>query len=956
MSSARRYLTYGFLLAILGARLVSAQGTWMMSNRTHPELQWYTLDTEHFAIHYSRGLEHTARQTAHIAEAVYPVMLDQLRMEAFGTIHITLTAEDEIMNGYAMPSDQIFIWVRQDQAAGRFSGSERWLPLVVAHELQHVLLLRKLHTWLGIWNQAFVPMWFIEGTAEYYTEHWRVGRSDARMKIYTYRDMMNRLDAHDAGYAKVLYFAREYGDSALVKLAGWRQPGWGYFDFRRAFRAAAGTSVREFTEDWRRAMNTYYYSYRGQKEGVEDVGRILPAPGIKYVDDLAFAPDSSALAIVGRKSGTMQYQNIYYRGTKKGARFRSVLAGRFDGAPAWTPGGQHVVISQYHRGAHGSLVYDLRKVEVATGKTTWLTHNMRAHRPVVTGDGRSVFFVADPGGQPNLYRVDLTGRGLRQVTRFTGEVAVNDPAISPAGDRMALMVQDSTGNVDIAVMDTSGQHFNKVTHDPGVDLLPVWSRDGRWIIFTSFRNSTPNLYRISAGGGETLYQMTDVTGGVFSRQRMPGSADILATSLPDVDTTRLVLVDPGRTVGSAPLVLREQYRNWRVKQPEPSLRNISYDRPLPSGWRTHRYRPWRDPRHLGSLVLPTPIGLGGFTAWNDPLGKRFLLAGGVVDYPPFSRGVLNHYLLVYNTTAFRPVVTMGILKHAAFLLQPYDQGLLVESRTGGFVQGILSLNAGNSLYSNHRLHAGLYLWDTDTSFLGDPAGERPAPVSGETGIAALGYRWLFRKPDAGNAVFPTQGMGMIMQAALANKAFFGQYSYTQWKLDAFVNQKIYGPAVLYLRGACSAISGTYPPQNRPALTNDISLYANGKVPGYLLPQPLVETRENVNLRGSGVVLTGNRLVYLTAELRLSLLSGLPVNLFGLRAGRISAVPYTDSGIIRTPEGNRRITTAGGEIRMAVDYGGLTLFQLGYGWGKTLAGPGTGREWQSFLRLSAVNPF
>ncbi|MEJ2050113.1 MAG: hypothetical protein P8Y60_09800, partial [Calditrichota bacterium] len=167
-------------------------------------------------------------------------------------IHITLTDEDEYMNGYAMPSDQIFIWVRQDQAAGRFSGSEKWLPLVVAHELQQVMMLRKLRTWLGIWNQAFVPMWFLEGTAEFYTEHWRVGRSDARMKIYTYRNMMNRLDAHDAGYAKILYLAQQYGDSSLVTLTGWRQPFWGTFNFNRAFKMATGTSVRQFTVPPRR--------------------------------------------------------------------------------------------------------------------------------------------------------------------------------------------------------------------------------------------------------------------------------------------------------------------------------------------------------------------------------------------------------------------------------------------------------------------------------------------------------------------------------------------------------------------------------------------------------------------------------------------------------------------------------------------------------------------------------
>ncbi|MEJ2050112.1 MAG: BamA/TamA family outer membrane protein [Calditrichota bacterium] len=590
---------------------------------------------------------------------------------------------------------------------------------------------------------------------------------------------------------------------------------------------------------------------------------------------------------------------------------------------------------------------------MASKHATWLTENMRAHRPVVTADGKHVIFVAGPGKTPNLYCVDIGGHQVRKLTSFTGEVEVNDPDLSPAGNQIAFMFQDTTGNVDIAVMDTSGRGFRKLTNDPAVDLLPVWSRDGRRIFFTSYRNSTPNLYRIAVTAGDTLYQMTDVTGGVFTRQLMPKTQDILATTLPDVDTTRLVLIHPERTVASIPLVLRDRYRDWRSKKPVPSLRHSRYDRPPEPTWRIHRYQPWHDPRHMGSLAFPTPIGVAGFSAWDDPLGKRFLFAGGVLSFPPFSHGVLNHYWVVYNTTAFRPILTMGILKHAAFELQPYDHGVLVEDRTGGFIQGLISFNAGRSLYSNHRVNAGIYLWDNEASLFGTPEGKRPTPQSGEMGIASLGYRWLSRKPNTQNSVFPTQGMGFILQADFANKDIFGQYSYNEWEADAFMNQRICGPVILYARGGYSTIHGNYPPQQELAITDDVSLYVNGRIPGYLLPQPFLQTRENFNLRGNNQVVNGSRLMYWTAELRVPLLSGLPVDLFRIKAGRITGAPFVDSGMIWSSEGTRQITTAGAEIRMAVNFQNVTLFSLGYGWGETL--PATG-DWHSFLRLALTNPF
>ena len=38
----------------------------------HPELKWYTFETEHFKIHYHDETEVSAREAATVAELVYP--------------------------------------------------------------------------------------------------------------------------------------------------------------------------------------------------------------------------------------------------------------------------------------------------------------------------------------------------------------------------------------------------------------------------------------------------------------------------------------------------------------------------------------------------------------------------------------------------------------------------------------------------------------------------------------------------------------------------------------------------------------------------------------------------------------------------------------------------------------------------------------------------------------------
>jgi hypothetical protein len=37
----------------------------------HPELEWQTIETKHFLVHFHQGTERTAREVAKVAESVY---------------------------------------------------------------------------------------------------------------------------------------------------------------------------------------------------------------------------------------------------------------------------------------------------------------------------------------------------------------------------------------------------------------------------------------------------------------------------------------------------------------------------------------------------------------------------------------------------------------------------------------------------------------------------------------------------------------------------------------------------------------------------------------------------------------------------------------------------------------------------------------------------------------------
>ena len=58
-----------FVFSILMTSLLS-QGTNMMTNRVHPELEWKTISTKNFNIHYHQGIEDIANDGAKISEHV----------------------------------------------------------------------------------------------------------------------------------------------------------------------------------------------------------------------------------------------------------------------------------------------------------------------------------------------------------------------------------------------------------------------------------------------------------------------------------------------------------------------------------------------------------------------------------------------------------------------------------------------------------------------------------------------------------------------------------------------------------------------------------------------------------------------------------------------------------------------------------------------------------------------
>ena len=108
----------------------------------HPELNWYTFETEHFKIHFHDETEQTAREAATVAETIYPHVTSLYEYEPPSKTHLVLIDPDDYSNGAAYYYDnKIFIWASPLDFELR--GSHRWLQNVITHEFTHIVSLQK---------------------------------------------------------------------------------------------------------------------------------------------------------------------------------------------------------------------------------------------------------------------------------------------------------------------------------------------------------------------------------------------------------------------------------------------------------------------------------------------------------------------------------------------------------------------------------------------------------------------------------------------------------------------------------------------------------------------------------------------------------------------------------------------------------------------------------------------
>ncbi|MEP6494906.1 MAG: hypothetical protein ABJF01_19625 [bacterium] len=628
-----------------------------------PNLDWRTIKTQHFYVHFNPPTEGLARRIAGNAERAYAELSTELHPPR-GMIDIVISDDVDLSNGSAtpFPTNRIVVYANPPVSESALRYTNDWGQLVITHELTHIFHLDRSR---GVWSlgqkifgraallfpNLYDPSWLVEGLAVYEesrlagsgriegSEHRMIARAAASEDVFpSIGDLslaQGRFPFGESAYAYgslfVDYLAHTRGESHVRefvdKSAAYIIPYFIDIPAKKSF----GIS---FTQGWRQFRDSVAQTVRVAPTPPLDGWRQLTNDGV-----FVFAPrwlsDSSIVysGTPGRESFGAFRVDLNGRRTKIGRRNgRSANVPIGDKALLYT---QLEFVNPYQQRSdlwtqHG-------------GRETQLTFGQRLTSPDARADGEIVASQIIPGAT-RLVRVSRDGKRITPITNGSYDEQWTEPRWSHAGDRIAAS-HWVRGNISqVVILDTLGRIVHVVSSGTSIEATPSWLPYDAGVMYSSDRTGVAQLYVERFASSSTFQdahtiRLSHAVTGIFE-----------PTSAPATSRTAAVLFRAdGYHVGvgnSSSDLTGLDVPAYRDTLPRRTMDSIVVDQSPAT-----RYSPWRT--FVPHYWLPTiDQGISGgsrigiMTSGYDVVGRHSLSAS--LGIPTNKTGVVGSATYQYS--------------------------------------------------------------------------------------------------------------------------------------------------------------------------------------------------------------------------------------------------------------------------------------------------------------------
>jgi hypothetical protein len=598
-----------------------------------PHARWWTIETEHFRVHYTAGLEAEARRGAANAERAWREIERELKAPR-GKVDLVIADNVDYVNGYAssFPSNRIVVFAHPPVDAPELRNYDDWSRLVITHELVHIFHLDRAdglwrfgRTLLGrhpaLFPNAYMPAWVIEGLAVYYesritgagrlegTEHYMIARAAAESRRLPRIGELSRSTTRFPGgqvvyaYGGLIfdYLARTRGPDAVPKFVDVSSKVILPLSLNRKAKRAFGISFENAWRDWRdslvRAARARDPLPRWRDLTLE--GRNVEFP--RWLGDTAILYSAATGKEVPAAYTVSLDGTVARVGRRNGLGPNVRLP---DGSIIFS---QPDFVDPFH---WRNDLYVERD-----GAQRRLTHNARLSLPDVSLQGTMV------AGTTRLVLLESDGTGLRALAEGSDSVQWSEPRWSPDGRQVAAVKIRRGGVSEILVLDTAGRTVSIATSERASVSTPSWSADGSQIFYASTRTGSSQIHSVPASGGGSR-TLSSASTGVFHPVLSP-NGELLAGLSFRFDGFHVGVAPLSATRSNPAIAERSPRQDCSICRLADTVRVSSEA----EASRARRYSPWQSlaPRYWEPILGGSTgdgMTIGAATSGYDVIGRH----------------------------------------------------------------------------------------------------------------------------------------------------------------------------------------------------------------------------------------------------------------------------------------------------------------------------------------------
>jgi len=679
-----------FFLAAFAPRPANAQFT------VRSWLDWRTVETRHFALHYPSSLESWTRDLATRIESIDSSVARLVGYAPSGKTDVVVDDPYATANGSAWPylgRPLINLWASAPDPRDEIGQFRQWNEMLASHEFAHVahlarpsrnpfvrLLWRLSPADLGPIAIA-APRWVVEGYATFvegrvtgsgrphgpwraaYLRQWAL---EGQLPRY---DQLNAWGAYEggafaylAGSAFLEWLAAKRGDSSLVSV--WRRlSARQQRSFDEAFIGVYGESPRALYGRFSAELTSDAIAIeRRLRAAGSDSGTVVQRTSWT-TGDPAISPDGNLVALVLR-SATAPSRVVIWRTAPEPdtgrARRDSILLKRdpddvpsqsiypspkrtlatllaAGGGPYETPrflkDGRVLVWRRVSRG-DGSLTSDLYLWDPARRTVRRVTHDASLRDADPSPDGKTAVAEQCIHGWCDLVVVDLATGAVRSAVSGSPARSFFKPRFSPDGRSIVVSVAvNGRWRLAVVPLDGTTEPLHFVDPNDNANRYDASFISADTILATSEASGIANVERIDIASG-TTHPLTNVTGAAVAPAYNPRDRSVWFLSLYSrgYDVRR---IEGDASVGLRVLLL-DSTSGAAAPAPSPGLRTFAVG---PVGESqgfglTPRLFRWIPQPELDADGASIALSV----ASSDVIGRSELILTGATGNPGVSRG------------------------------------------------------------------------------------------------------------------------------------------------------------------------------------------------------------------------------------------------------------------------------------------------------------------------------